>query len=94
MNKADLKKIRAFCGQMVENNPPLSLRREVIDLLDAALATPEPVAHYGIIDPDYARVFTMARCLAWQEGYALAMHGGWHPDVPLEVQKLCREQRP
>lgn len=22
------------------------------------------------------------------------LHGGWHPDVPLEVQKLCREQRP
>ena len=19
------------------------------------------------------------------------LHGGWHPDVPLEVQKLCRE---
>ena len=43
-----LKKIRAFCGQMVENNPPLALRREVIDLLDAAIAAaePEPVAYW------------------------------------------------
>ena len=20
-----------------------------------------------------------------------ALHGGWHPDVPIEVQKKCRE---
>jgi hypothetical protein len=38
---------------------------------------------YGIIDPDYARVFTMARCLAWQEGYALAMHGSFTRDLDL-----------
>lgn len=41
MTNEQLKKIRAFCGQMVENNPPLSLRREAIDILDAALAAPE-----------------------------------------------------
>lgn len=41
MTNEQLKKIRAFCGQMVENNPPLSLRREVIDILDRALAAPE-----------------------------------------------------
>jgi hypothetical protein len=43
----------------------------------------EPVAHYGIIDPDYARVFTMARCLAWSEGYALAMHGSFTRDLDM-----------
>lgn len=38
---------------------------------------------YGIIDPDYARVFTMARCLAWNEGYAIAMHGSFTRDLDL-----------
>jgi hypothetical protein len=38
---------------------------------------------YGIIDPDYARIFTIARCLAWQEGYALAMHGSFTRDLDL-----------
>lgn len=38
---------------------------------------------YGIIDPDYARVFTIARCLAWAEGYALAMHGSFSRDLDL-----------
>ena len=22
------------------------------------------------------------------------LHGGWHPDVPVAVQKMCREQKP
>jgi len=38
---------------------------------------------YGIIDPDYARVFTIARCLAWAEGYALMMHGSFTRDLDL-----------
>ena len=38
---------------------------------------------YGVIDPDYARVFTIARCLAWSEGYALAMHGSFSRDLDL-----------
>lgn len=42
-----------------------------------------PAAPYGIIDPDYARVFTIARCLAWQEGYALLMHGSFTRDLDL-----------
>lgn len=29
---------------------------------------PEQPVVYGIVDPDYARVFSMARCLAWSEG--------------------------
>lgn len=43
---------------------------------------PETVP-YGIIDPDYARIFTIARLLAWQEGYALAMHGSFTRDLDL-----------
>lgn len=38
---------------------------------------------YGIIDPDYARIYTIARCLAWSEGYALAMHGSFTRDLDL-----------
>lgn len=43
----------------------------------------EVVATYGVIDPDYARVFTIARCLAWAEGYMLAMHGSFTRDLDL-----------
>lgn len=38
---------------------------------------------YGIIDPDYARVFTVARCIAWSEGYAMVMHGSFTRDLDL-----------
>jgi len=38
---------------------------------------------YGIIDPDYARIFTIARCVAWSYGYALAMHGSFTRDLDL-----------
>jgi hypothetical protein len=40
-------------------------------------------AFYGIIDPEYARIFTVARKLAWEEGYALAMHGSFTRDLDL-----------
>lgn len=46
-----------------------------------ASAEQQPV--YGIFDPDYARVFTIARCLARTEGYALAMHGSFTRDLDL-----------
>lgn len=38
---------------------------------------------YGIIDPDYARVFTQARIVAWQYGYACVMHGSFTRDLDL-----------
>ena len=40
-------------------------------------------AYYGIIDPDYARIFTIIRILAWSEGYAVAMHGSFTRDLDL-----------
>lgn len=40
-------------------------------------------AVYGIIDPDYARIFTQARIKAWQYGYAIAMHGSFTRDLDL-----------
>ena len=38
---------------------------------------------YGIIDPDYARVFTQARIIAWQYGYSCVMHGSFTRDLDL-----------
>lgn len=38
---------------------------------------------YGIIDPDYGRVYTMVRKLAWEEGYAIGLHGSFTRDLDL-----------
>lgn len=38
---------------------------------------------FGIIDPDYGRVYTIARLIAWQEGYALTLHGSFTRDLDL-----------
>lgn len=46
-------------------------------------APQEQVITYGIIDPDYARVFTQARCIAWSYGYACAMNGSFTRDLDL-----------
>lgn len=46
-------------------------------------AATNEVPAYGIIDPDYARVFTIARCIAWSQGYALVMHGSFTRDLDL-----------
>lgn len=51
---------------------------------------------YGVVDPDYARVFTMSRCLAWQEGYAMMMHGSFTRDLDLLAvpwqEKVCKPE--
>ena len=44
---------------------------------------PEQSVVYGIVDPDYARIFSMARCLAWSEGYAITIHGSFTRDLDL-----------
>lgn len=38
---------------------------------------------YGIVDPDYARIFTIARTIAWAEGYAITMHGSFTRDLDM-----------
>ena len=38
---------------------------------------------YGIIDPDYARIFTKVRCIAWTYGYAAMMHGSFTKDLDI-----------
>lgn len=49
----------------------------------AAEPTPPEAPAYGIIDPDYARIFTQARIIAWQYGYACVMHGSFTRDLDL-----------
>lgn len=36
-----------------------------------------------ILDPDYGRVFTQARIIAWQYGYACVAHGSYTRDLDL-----------
>lgn len=36
-----------------------------------------------ILDPDYARVFTQARIVAWQYGFACVPHGSYTRDLDL-----------
>lgn len=43
----------------------------------------EPSVVYGVVDPDYARVFSKSRCIAWQYGYACTMHGSFTRDLDL-----------
>lgn len=38
---------------------------------------------YGIIDPDYGRIYTIIRKLAWEEGYAIGLHGSFTRDLDL-----------
>jgi hypothetical protein len=46
-------------------------------------AANQPAQAFGIIDPDYARVFTQARIVAWQYGYACLAHGTFTRDLDL-----------
>ena len=83
MTKNDLIKVRVSLLEYARHTGFEAT--ESLRIIDEELAAEpqQPVTHYGIIDPDYARVFTMARCLAWQEGYALAMHGSFTRDLDL-----------
>lgn len=38
---------------------------------------------WGIVDPDYARIYTQARIIAWQYGFGLMMHGSFTRDLDL-----------
>lgn len=55
---------------------------------EASQQAAEPVANkkgqvYGIIDPDYGRIYTIIRKLAWDEGYAIGLHGSFTRDLDL-----------
>lgn len=43
----------------------------------------EAGAVFGVIDPDYARIFTKARLLAWSYGYSCCVQGSFTRDLDL-----------
>lgn len=45
----------------------------------------------GLIDPDYGRIYTMARIIAWQHGWAAILHGSMTRD--LDILLVPWEQR-
>lgn len=53
------------------------------ELVGAGSGAIPPAQAFGIIDPDYARVFTQARIVAWQYGYACLAHGTFTRDLDL-----------
>lgn len=65
--------------------------RRVYDAMFAVAPTPPAVevqtapegSAYGIIDPDYARAYSIIRCTAWSYGYATGMHGSFTRDLDL-----------
>jgi hypothetical protein len=50
---------------------------------ESSLAATAGSAAFGIIDPEYARIYTVIRLLAWQEGYAAMMHGSFTRDLDI-----------
>jgi len=50
---------------------------------EEAKAAPPEGLPYGIVDPDYARIYTQARIIAWQYGFACVMHGSFTRDLDL-----------
>lgn len=76
--------VEDIAAQLIHNDREKSLCEEILSRI--RYFTERKMAEgpaYGIIDPDYARIFTVARLLAWQEGYALAMHGSFTRDLDL-----------
>lgn len=50
--------------------------------------------HFGIIDPDYARIYTIGRCIAWQEGYSCCAQGSFTRDLDLLLTPWTDAARP
>lgn len=84
--------VDAAMVEMHDIFPPLT-RSQCKRLICAALSATLPDAEqeklamlgqpYGIVDPDYARVYTQARIVAWSYGYACVMHGSFTRDLDL-----------
>lgn len=47
-----------------------------------------------ILDPDYARIFTQARIIAWQYGYACIAHGSYTRDLDLLLVPWTEQAAP
>lgn len=79
----------------------LSMEGEALHCIGPLSVLPEekPTGQvYGIIDPDYGRIYTMVRKLAWEEGYAIGLHGSFTRDldmiaVPWEGGRRCNPEK-
>lgn len=74
--------------ELSSGNPQQTIKNKVYtnDLsaeLDLTSDEQQPFQSFGIIDPDYARVFTKIRILAWSYGYACLAHGTFTRDLDL-----------
>jgi hypothetical protein len=74
-------------------------RRQFMELISQSINPEEKSTGqvYGIIDPDYGRVYTMVRKLAWEEGYAVGLHGSFTRDLDLMIvpwadHKVCEPE--
>ena len=47
-----------------------------------------------ILDPDYARIFTQSRCIAWSYGYTCVAHGSYTRDLDLLLVPWTDSARP
>lgn len=63
--------------------PSARVQRALNALSGLTTDMPRQGLPFGIIDPDYARIYTIARTLAWAEGYALTLHGSFTRDLDL-----------
>ena len=95
-DESPLERLRFFCSLAMNGQDWL----DVEPFFDALAAPVAPAAAsgavYGIIDPDYGRVYTIARKLAWEEGYAIGLHGSFTRDLDLIavpwVDKPCEPE--
>jgi hypothetical protein len=76
---------RSWCGKAECRSSPAVA-------LEPTIEEPKGLP-YGIIDPDYARVYTQARIVAWQYGYACVMHGSFTRDLDLLLVPWTKEAR-
>lgn len=74
-----LERLRYFCSIAMTQHDWLDSAPFFADL-DAVLTSP---SMHRIDDPDYARVYTKARCIAWSYGYACLAHGSLTRDLDL-----------
>jgi hypothetical protein len=75
-------------GRGHEGVSRIELEKQELEKLHDAIAKELSIKEteglpYGIIDPDYARAYTVIRKLAWEEGYAVTLHGSFTRDLDL-----------
>ncbi len=83
--------LQCAAAEQRERIPAETALKRILEAADAAmdeaahtLLEEQPTGQvYGIIDPDYGRFYTMIRKLAWEEGYAIGLHGSFTRDLDL-----------